>query len=403
MRALSLALLSALAGCLVIADFDYELEPAPAAGGNGASSTGAGGTGGSTQGGGGAGGSCPDVLTDADNCGVCGRSCLGAECVDGLCEPIVLVPLTQPMFDIDIDEAETTLYYSCQNAKDMTVPAHLMAFDTSGSAPTMLFEDAVDTIDEVVVGGDQVYFSSFSGSAVRSVPTVGTSSSYEEVYAEPSSLAGGLAYSSDSENGGAHPSVYFHILDGAVFVDLSTNAPSTLCDNCVQLGRMMAVGENYADVYWAQGDDTPLGKVVWRPNSGSRQDIQIAKYPSGLALDSGRVYWLDETGSVWSNLRGDLNEPTSDPGDPTQVYKGVDGSTAARWSRTAVRDEDAYLYIAVAGNVIRVRKEPGLESPLTIYDGGLAVDVVVDDQWAYIITANLTDQTPSGELLKIAK
>lgn len=85
-----------------------------ASGGSGGTLVGGGGVGGVAEGGGGSGGAavCPppveqwnpdtcegDLQFDADNCGACGRSCLGAPCTQGKCE---FVPFGVQQFARDI-------------------------------------------------------------------------------------------------------------------------------------------------------------------------------------------------------------------------------------------------------------------------------------------------------------
>lgn len=61
---------------------------------------------------------CGDTQSSADNCGTCGHSCLGGECVLGMCQPVVVVtnPLTTQGFDVRFMD-ETNVYYR-QEAED---------------------------------------------------------------------------------------------------------------------------------------------------------------------------------------------------------------------------------------------------------------------------------------------
>ncbi len=99
-------------------------------GGSGGSDTG--GSGGSNTGGSGGTG-CGDLTSDPLNCGSCGHSCRGGECVEGVCQPIVI---RDPYFGRAFVVDGTSLYHVEQNYGDdpkevMAGPLTPLAADSS--------------------------------------------------------------------------------------------------------------------------------------------------------------------------------------------------------------------------------------------------------------------------------
>jgi hypothetical protein len=55
---------------------------------------------------------CTDTMTDPDNCGSCGHSCLGGSCSDGVCQPKVIATTTGKPQAIAVQTAKSTLYWT---------------------------------------------------------------------------------------------------------------------------------------------------------------------------------------------------------------------------------------------------------------------------------------------------
>ena len=129
--------------CVAACFIDVPASREPGAGGAGgvaATTPGAGGTGGAVGCGGGLAdcdgdGTCEtDITNDNDNCAACGRSCLGASCVDTRCQPIELRP--GQTFPHQIAVGESNIYWT--NGGENTGNSEVLSASLTGSAPRTL-------------------------------------------------------------------------------------------------------------------------------------------------------------------------------------------------------------------------------------------------------------------------
>ncbi len=112
-------------------------------------------------------GSCTaDLLTDPNNCAVCGHACGGAACVGGACQPISLAS-NKDAFAIAL--TDTDVVYT--NAS-----GELWRVSKAGGPPQML-ASALPTdpgnVSGLAVLGGAAYQASYASSAVRRVPLAG--------------------------------------------------------------------------------------------------------------------------------------------------------------------------------------------------------------------------------------
>jgi hypothetical protein len=174
-----------------------------------------------------------ELATDSKHCGLCGRDCVGATCVEGLCEP---EPVTNgPIFSFTV--AGDTLYYATYADMGMfRVPL------TGGATPEP-FADPMTFVNLVQYHGDAVYWTSEMGVHATNILTGETVQ-----LASDQSPGGRLAVGGDK--------VYWGNLDVMTNIASLHRAPTTpggTVDVVTELGNVdfvfdFAVSEEH--VYW---------------------------------------------------------------------------------------------------------------------------------------------------------
>jgi hypothetical protein len=238
------ALLSAGAYAACALPDDFVKVPATAGGSGGAG-------GGGGVGGVGGGGQCTpftttapddcdqDLLEDAGNCCEMGRSCGGAACSDGRCEPEDIEDAPNEALGMVLLGEEVIWATGYGN--------QLLSSSLSGGPPSILY-DGDTYVTMVATDGDRVFFTRYDNGEVWSVdPDVGASSAQLL-----------------SDNSG-HESWF-----GRIAVD-DTN------------------------VYWVSQDDDGHTPAVWfaPKGGGAAAAIAVGGYPVGVASDDNYVYWTD--------------------------------------------------------------------------------------------------------------
>ncbi|HEY8038667.1 MAG TPA: hypothetical protein VIF15_02695, partial [Polyangiaceae bacterium] len=98
--------------------------------------------------------SCADASADPLNCGVCGHSCQGATCANGLCAPTVLATLTQGTSrGIVLDSSN--VYFSSGSVVDVC------AKSGCNSPPTMLTSTQTGDVQGMALSGTDLYLTTY--------------------------------------------------------------------------------------------------------------------------------------------------------------------------------------------------------------------------------------------------
>lgn len=272
------ALAVLLAGCRAVLRIDdKELVPESATGGS--------------AGAGGAGGSCPDAsafAADPNNCGSCGHSCLGGDCVDGRCAPIVLDRGDTPV-SIALDEDEvfwTDLYGGLVRSTPKSGGSGIGLGEAPGWSPI-----------GVAVSHDYVFVTLYHPSMLGMVVRMDKGRHNDSFVQTSSSYNGPWAVAAD---GGA---VYWTNRYDDVML---ASAPLAL-DTAMSLATAgvpepvsaepvaMALDADY--VYWTQ---FVWGVVARTPKiGGATLEIASGQSPAlGIAVDDVNVYWGGKT-AIW--------------------------------------------------------------------------------------------------------
>ena len=320
-------------GCL--GSLDYLGD---ASGGNTGTGAAGGQAAGSTSATGGGGMACGD-LTTPDNCGACGHSCFGGECVEGVCQPVVVASGQDEPFGIGVDDNH--VYWSNRGSREIRRAPRMgggdelvAASDTSPVAFVPTFLVVLPTL----VAWTNVNAGSNSGYALVSWTKSG---------GEPQGFAGG---SPDGNAGLAAVEASFYFGNfgakdirsaelGEAFVPIATtpSGPAQVAADQTHVYWTLALEESNSvvriprqpeasseslspDVREASGitlDDsfvyvTSVNEIVRIPKQGGAPEVLAGSQfqPTGIAVYGDLVYWTSGSGEVLSTLKTGGAEPT---------------------------------------------------------------------------------------------
>jgi hypothetical protein len=263
------------------------------------------------------GGSCrADLTTDRLNCGACGHSCLGGECLKSRCQPAVVAE-DQPG---PLGIAVSAHYVFWVNQ----APAGLVRAgkDGSGLKPLVSPTDQVEDPFDIAADADEtfVYWSELTKNQVFRKPIAGGAKEPIGIggpgQAAFLALEGTQIYVSDFRpdfGSIATDKVLFHemdtiaglaVKDGIVYWGLQTmgkimagpatgDAIGTVAVDAVR-GRPMGVAVDEDSIYWIEDGQ----RIMQAPKRGGASPVLLYESPqafgdSDIAADGVAVYWTE--------------------------------------------------------------------------------------------------------------
>ncbi len=263
---------------------------------------------------------CGDPLTSAENCGRCGHSCLGGECLQGKCQPVVLRPAISPR-DIVLDK--THIYWiepsaarvmqadkDGKNVVPLAVGGVLndyprgLAIDDNAvywgsnnvvlrcrlggcaNTPTLVANTGAG-LASIAIDQTQVYWieGGSDTAAVMSAPKNGTMGTGTSLYGDPDA---GSFYKIAVHT----QSIFFTVAEGTVRkIGIDGGAPTIVGS---AKGEPVGLAVDDANVYWAVDDDP--GTINVAPRSGASRGAPLAagqQFPLALAVDPTSIYWVN--------------------------------------------------------------------------------------------------------------
>ncbi|MET0385730.1 MAG: hypothetical protein ABW321_07210 [Polyangiales bacterium] len=238
-------------------------------------------------------GMCYDLKTDADHCGRCDRSCGGRACVDGQCEPEVV--LTGGSYS-DIASDATHVYWVNPAARTLSMRS------ADGTQEIQLGDHVAS--NALLVDDTHVYFGSDVG-----IAKVGKRGG------DVSILVEGGQFWWVAQNA-AH---LFSWYDGSIhMIPKAGGAVTTLSSNDgIHPYRLVA---NERDVYWTDEEDG----LVMKTSIDTARKTTIATgedAPTAITLAGGYVYWTARSGLSRVLMAGG---PIETLGESTQLLAATD-------------------------------------------------------------------------------
>jgi hypothetical protein len=249
---------------------------------------------------------CVDLDGDKDNCGACGRSCLGGLCTAHVCQPFVLVNRTD-VLDRTIVATDTDLFFGTTAAQLIQQPV------TVGSSPITL-ATAAGNVYAIAPSPPRVYFT-----AVATGPnwqtwkaTIGTGAS--GVTNNP--LLGGTPVGAVVAGNNIHT---LQIVAGTPesFQILACPLDGTACfgNGAGRPGSKLAAGNGF--VFWTD----QFGFVYAYPDAvGMRTAIASGEgTPNAPVWDGTTLFWVN--GGTGKLRKSPYPSPT--PGDFRDITSGA--------------------------------------------------------------------------------
>lgn len=259
-----------------------------------------------------------DTTIDSANCGACNHDCLGGDCVDSKCQP-VLVAENQFTFDMAVDD--TNVYWADYgNGYIGMCPKEGCP---NPDAPTLLNSTALTAATSVAVdGAGNVYWTdagntSTADGAIYACSIANCPSTLHQV-------KGGLKQPNDLLITGSKLYVAEEGLDtssyanGAISVcDLPCTGVFTVLLPNLQLPYYLTGDTSH--VYWSYANDATSKYGIGRFDVGTASATLIpANDPSGVAVTSTTFFWTEfSDGNVRSlPLAGFASAPDAGAGTP---------------------------------------------------------------------------------------
>lgn len=320
-----------------------------------------------------------DLWTSSHHCGVCGHDCLGGECVDGACQPVVVTVFGARSLAAFGGEVYLGV------CRDEDVGAESTAFlrlRFDGHEPEPAIKSDVCGELPLSTGGALLW----SGSrALGQGALVSTPIPLQEPPPVTTVVDGAMAVGLAA----TAANVYWRELEfvdaewkdtGLWMAPLSSGAPTLLVSESV------AVAASGDTVYWTSGQGASSGAGVFQRSEATGATVQIAWLPAlDLASAAGRLYfWVEESTPASQNGIYSMAVPIPDPAAPpapTLVVPGVESMGAL------VADSAGLYWTEDLGGMVRMTDLAG-GTPRTLVKGvgfGAAARLSVDDDAVYFL------------------
>ncbi len=280
-----------------------------------------------------------DLASDPQNCGTCGRDCLGGGCVASTCTPVVIASQLQELYYLS--RHDTTLY-----AGENRANGRLLRIALAGGAPVTDLGNVDGVFDLHASAAGVVFVSSTRSTAVRSFPA--------------------------SATGAGTPATLATLPTGYSVLEVEPEGTSTW---------VTAI---------ADANQTPRGRLLRVRSNGTVDTIEaIRERYEGLHVDESEVFvttWLDaDTVVAFSRATG---------------AKRVSYGTGTGHPRRIVGDA-THVYIASFDDprVVRLDKKSGVRDVVATDQVALGhADILVDATYVYWTNANAgtVERTPKS-------
>jgi hypothetical protein len=321
-----------LVACDLVAglgDFQDEATPTGGAGGLGAAGAGEGGTGGCAgdlQ-------TCPGTLacsvalaSDSTHCGECGHDCQGGACIEGICQPVILVDNVERPREIEIDG--DAVYFTTSG------PAGSLRGEIRGCAigacieGTSLIAGGLDGPRALSLAGAHLYWATNTpGLAHCELPDC-----------QPESIDPGTASIGTSAAYGTRVVYASNLQQGAVYQCIQGSLCSSLFGEDQVFPSAMAIDES--GIGWTTAGLRGLEPgQLWLCGPGGAASCELRfddpEALGGIALDADAAYFFSDglgtqPGRVLSCSRGGCS------GGPTELAEVT--------APTALAIDDDYVY-----------------------------------------------------------
>lgn len=321
-------------------------------------------------------GDCQNTDANPAHCGRCGHSCLGGDCVAGVCQPVTLATGQQQPLRLALTSTE--LYWVTLGDETRT-NGQVMHMPLQGGTPTPVASDQLQ-LGGLALDSTSVYWTT-GANLLRRAPLGGGTISPVVSTSSPQIVlvANGSAYWQEY---GTNTIQSLLLAGGSAALFASSTGGETI------QGYLAA---DATTLYWGATTTlyaTPLGGGTSVPVVTGLFNLH------DIAVDGGELFWTDlaNGGTVGAADKDGSNPRTLASGRPGPSTLAVDG-THVYWTENGISG-------AAPSALMRVPRSGGDPVPLQTWPRdtvGQAVDVVVDDEAIYWAVFE------AGWVMKLAK
>ena len=271
------------------------------------------------------------------HCGRCGHDCLGAGCVNGVCN---VVPLTtDELGSTSVTAATSTHLYYSSTSGNPSPPRYVrrLAFDDGGVEFLAIPSGTGYLHDTRIEGASPAIYTVLSDRGVLFIPTDGGSES--TVVADNSNVVLGLAV--DAVN-------LYWLLGSALWGRARADGVNASANFVIHSGTASSAATaliaDGAKLYWAVREQlldggTTTSIRVRGPGKNDTVSVHLPAVPDviGLAVDANFLYWSSPNGEIWRAAKATNALP--------ELVTRVTG--ARRFSKGLAVD-DNYVYAAMS-------------------------------------------------------
>lgn len=316
------------------------------------------------------------ISADPDNCGACDRGCLGAACVAGRCQPVVLAEnVGNPT--VLVLHGDWVYYVTDQGDDSVIGRVPRSPSDGLPTPPEPIVVEPNPTAHGLVTDDTSLIWGSRSSNEMRRVPLDGGASELLFTANDPWDIKrdGDVLYWTERVPGNLRRA------NAEVGATIETLASG--------LSRPFELILDDTHVYWTDQDDSTLNRIL---HDGAGLELAIATTPRddvsgmGLAQSSDAVFWTGSTPSI----AGDVLRYDKRSGEATTFVEGdVTRSVAV---------DDTHVYWVDKLNNAVLRRPLAGGSDETLVEFQLSPQgIVVDDEAVY--WANFS----GASIVKVAK
>jgi hypothetical protein len=336
-----------------------------------------------------------NYLNDRENCCIAGRSCQGGECIDGKCQPIVIVKMQDDTCMFGIEAVNNTLVWAAGDHK-------LVRTCSKDGSNIRNLSPGKNGTTTLAINGTHVYWIEFNGPYLNMAPIDGNEDSKIVAEAPVDYKAGFANLTVDAKR--AYWATAQYIERGEVKLATAPGVFWAPLDGSHVGATQIAGGESKEEAkspYGIAVDDTHL---YWSEREGPNSIKRLAltnldeekaavtlvkneNYPTVMAIDKERVYWLSE-GKVRYYSKND--EKTG-----TLAHGG--------WGHNSIMVDDQYVYwleINTEATLMRVPKVGG-DPEIIANNQPEPWDMAQDCNTIYWTNRNKTERV--GQIVKLAK
>ena len=321
---------------------------------------------------------CEVDLASSDNCGTCGRDCLGGDCDGGACLPVDVVDGGAAGFDLAVYDG--TLYWTV-----LETNGQILSHGVEPGGDASVVVDGAMNPFSLAVDGSHVYWS--TGQTMGPEAGLHRVSLRDDVEQRDWSTAAEVTAAASMACSGGQ--LFTFRLGGGVFA--SDKSDASLVATQATSGARGVVTDDF--VYWSDNVSGQIARVPLDDLQGI-PEVVVGEQPGawGVAVTDSTVFWTTTSGDGAEGTA--KSRSLDDAGEAPLVY-----ATGLFNPRSIVADDDQLFFAGASTGGQIWRAQPGEEGATPIAQDR-APALVADDVAVYWVAQGLGGTTTIRKLAK---